>query len=431
MAFYPGHEALRKVEKLNNKVKVILFSIGTRGDIEPFVAIAQVLNEQGCDVICVFPEQYRETVESSGLSFEGFSRDILDLMESKKAKMFFSKQGSLLKRIRILPGLAIRSLQLAKDSLALQHQIQKEEKPDIILYHPKCNYSVLWGMSTSCKTILVNPTVDPLTDLGGNYGKFFNRLKFRMIYTMKAVSLRIASGKFKKDYRGTTIRVSSIKKAMLEKEKTIYTLSPSLFSKPAYSPLDTHIVGFYERNKTIEWEPGEKLQQFIDENSNILFISFGSMFNSNPEKITRIMINVLEKNNIPAIINTARDGLEEINATSGNIFFTNNLPYQWLFPKVYAVVHHGGCGTTHTALKYGLPALIIPHVPDQFFWEKTISRLKLGPKGISIHKFNEKDFETKLIDLYYNTEYKKNAIAISNEMQVESDKNKLYEMIMT
>jgi UDP:flavonoid glycosyltransferase YjiC (YdhE family) len=430
MAFYPGHETLRKVEKLNNKVKVILFSIGTRGDIEPFVAIAQLLQERGCDVICVFPEQYREIVEKSGLSFKGFSRSILDLMESKEAKMFFGKQGSLLKRILLLPGMARRSLKLAKGSLSLQHQIQMEEKPDIILYHPKCNYSVLWGMSTSCKTILVNPTVDPLTDLGRNYGKFLNKLKFRMVYTMKAISLKIASGKFKKDYRGTKIRVSSIKKAMLEKEKTIYTLSPSLFSKPDYSPKNTYVAGFYERNKYIDWEPCEKLRQFIEEKNNILFITFGSMFNTNPEKITRSIVNVLEKNNIPAIIKTSRDGLGEIDATSGNIFFTKNLPYNWLFPKIYAVIHHGGCGTTHTSLKCGLPSLIIPHVLDQFFWDKTISSLKLGPKGISIHKFSEKGFETKLLDLYYNTEYKENAMAISNKMKVESDKNKLYKIII-
>jgi len=305
-----------------------------------------------------------------------------------------------------------------------------EEKPDIILYHPKCNYSVLWGMSTSCRTILVNPTIDPLTDMGRNYGKFLNKLKFRMVYTMKAISLKIASGKFKKDYRGTTIRVSSIKKAMLEKEKTIYTLSPSLFSKPDYSPLNTNIVGFYERNKTIDWDPGEKLQQFINENNNILFISFGSMYNPTPKKITRSIVNVLKRNNIPAIINISQDGLEEIDSISGNIFFTNNLPYNWLFPKICAVVHHGGCGTTHTTLKYGLPALVIPHVLDQFFWEKTISNLKLGPKGISIHKFNENDFETKLLDLYFNNDYKKNAMAISNKMKVESDKNKLYEIII-
>lgn len=419
-----------RVVKLNNRMKVILFSIGTRGDIEPFLAIAELLQERSCDVICVFPEQYRKMVEKSGISFKGFSKDILDLMESKEAKLFFSKQGSIFKRILLLPGMAIRSLKIAKDSLSLQHRIQMEEMADVILYHPKCNYSVLWGMSTPCNTILVNPTVDPLTDMGRNYRSFFSKFKFHVIYAMKAVSLKVASGKFKKDYRGAKIRVSSVKKAMLEKEKTIYTLSPSLFSKPAYSPLNTHVVGFYEKKKAIDWKTDEKLKQFIDENKNILFITFGSMFNSNPKEKTVSIVNALKKNNIPAIINTSRDGLEEIYAHSDNIFFTNNLPYNQLFPNIYAVVHHGGCGTTHIALRYGLPSLVIPHVLDQFFWEKTISSLKLGPKGISIHKFNEKDFECKLLDLYNNKRYKKNAVAISKKMQIESDEDKLFKMII-
>src|SRR6056297_2197785 len=112
-------------------MKFILFSIGTRGDIEPFLAIAELLQERGCDVICVLPEQYREMVEISGLSFEGFSRDILKLMESKEAKLFFGKQGSIFKRIRLLPGMAIRSLKIAKESLALQHRIQMEEMADV------------------------------------------------------------------------------------------------------------------------------------------------------------------------------------------------------------------------------------------------------------------------------------------------------------
>lgn len=366
-----------------------------------------------------------------GLPFKGFSKDILDLLDGKEAKIIFGNQGSFFKRIRILIGMARTSLKLSKDSLTLQHRIQMEEKPDIILYHPKCNYSVLWGMGNPGKSILVNPTIDPLTDLGGDYGKFLNKLKIGMVYTMKAVMLKVASEYFKKDYSGMRISVSSIKKAMFENEKTFYTISPSLLSKPINCPLRTNIVGYYESNKAMNWQPDENLLQFIDKNKKIIFITFGSMSNPNPKEKTRCIVNVLKRNNISAIINTSWGGLEGIEEHPNNIFFTNNLPYNWLFPKVFAIVQHGGSGTTHTALKYGCPCLIIPHVLDQFFWEKTISRLKLGPQGISIRKFNEKEFEIKLLDLYYNKDYKKNALMISKRMQVESDKNKLYEIIMT
>ncbi|MCF8360841.1 MAG: glycosyltransferase [Prolixibacteraceae bacterium] len=411
-------------------MKVILFSTGTRGDIEPFLAIAQLLKERDCDVICIFPEQYREIVESMELSFKGFSKDILNLINGREMKMIFGNQGSLLKRIRILIKMARVSLKLSKDSLDLQHRIQMEEKPDRILYHPKCNYSVVWGMGNPGKTILINPTLDPLTDMGGNHGIFLNKINRWFVNTMKAVMLKQVSKRYKNDFSGIKITVPLIKRAMLEKEKTFYTISPSLFPKPTNWSPNVNIVGYYERDTTIDWQPDEKLMQFIDKNEKIIFITFGSMSNPNPREKTRSIVEVLKRNNIPAIINISWGGLEKIDEVPNSIFFTSDLPYSWIFSKVYAVVHHGGSGTTHTALKYACPSLIIPHILDQFFWEKTISKLQLGPKGISIRKFNEKEFEIRLLDMYYNKNYKKNALMICEKMQSESDKNKLYEMIM-
>jgi len=411
-------------------MKVVLFSIGTRGDIEPFLAIAQLLKERNCDVTCVFPEQYREIVESMELNFQGYSKDIVNLMNGKEMKMIFGNQGSILKRIGLMVKMAGASLKLSKDSLALQHRIQTEEKPDRILYHPKCNYSVVWGVVNPGKTILVNPTLDPLTDLRGNRGKFLNKANRCLVNTMKAVMLKLVSKRFKEDFSGRRISVSSIKRTMLENEKTFYTISPSLFPKPANWPLNTNIVGYFERDTSIDYRPDKKLQLFLKTHEKIIFITFGSMSNTNPKEKTRSIVNVLKRNRIPAIINISWGGLEKTDEFPNYIFFTGDLPYSWIFPKIYAVIHHGGSGTTHTALRYACPNLIIPHVLDQFFWDKTIAKLKLGPKGLSIRKFNEKDFETKVLDLYHNKDYKKNASMIGRKMQSESDKNKLYKLVM-
>lgn len=412
-------------------MKVTLFSIGTRGDIEPFLTIAQLLKERDCDVLCVFPEQYRVVVESMDLPFKGFSKDILNLINGKEMKMVFGNQGSILKRIILLIKMARASLKLSKDTLVLQHRIQMEEKPDWILYHPKCNYSVLWGIRNPGKTILVNPTLDPLTDLGKNCGKSLKKINRWFVNTMKAVMLKRISKLYKEDFYGTEITVSSIRRSILEKEKTFYTISPSLFPKPDYWPHNVTITGFYERDTDMNWQPEEDLQLFIEKYKKIIFITFGSMSNPSPKEKTQSIVKILKRNNIPAIVNISWGGLEKIDESPDNIFFTRDLPYSWIFPKVYGVVHHGGSGTTHTALKYACPSLIIPHVLDQYYWEKTISKLKLGPKGISIRKFNEKEFEIRLLDLYDNNDYKKNSISICKKMKSESNKNKLYEMIVS
>jgi len=417
-------------------MKAILFSIGTRGDIEPFLAIAQLLNDKKWDVLCVFPEQFRETVESMGLSFKGFNREFLELMDGKDAKMFMGGQGSIFKRFGILVRMSRAGIKLSKEIIDLQHRIQLEENADRVIYHPKCNYALVWGMSNPGKTIMVSPIpfmahpIDHLTALGNNYGKLLNRLSFWVTNTMKAIVLKSVSRQYRKDYKGIKITVSSIKKAMLEKEKTFYTISPSLFPRPDNWPEQARVVGYYERDKTVNWRPNEDLIKFLERHEKIVFITFGSMSNSSPSEKTRIIVDVLKKHNIPAVINTSWGGLVEMSERCENILFVNNIPYDWVFSKMYAIVHHGGSGTIHTALKYACPSLVVPHILDQFYWSKTISGMHLGPEGISIKNLDENIFERRLLDLMNNPSYKNNATIINEKLKTENDITRLYDIII-
>lgn len=178
-------------------MKAILFSIGTRGDIEPFLAIGQLLNDRKWDVLCVFPEQFRETVENIGLSFKGFNKEFLELLDGKDAKMFMGGQGSIFKRFGMLIRMSKAGIRISKDMLAFQHRIQFEEHPDIIIYHPKWNYALVWGMANPGKSIMVSPIpfmahpIDHLTALGNNYGRFLNRLSIGVTNNVKAIVPRL------------------------------------------------------------------------------------------------------------------------------------------------------------------------------------------------------------------------------------------------
>jgi len=417
-------------------MKAVLFSLGTRGDIEPFLAIAQLLREKNWEVICVFPEQFRETVAQMQLPFHGFTKEFLDLLDGEDAKMFMGRHGSIFKRMGFLIKATRVGIRLSKEILALQHEIQEREQPDYVIYHPKCNYALIWGMAHPGKSILLSPipgvahTIKHLTILG-NYGEPLNRLSAWLGNTVRALILQSSSKRYRKDYPELKIRFSAIIKAMLQEEKTLYAISPSLFPKPAYWPSCAHVVGHHERDKTIHWQPDNPLTQFIAKHKRIVFITFGSMSNSNPQEKTRIIVDVLKKHHIAAIINTSWGGLQESNEPHEHIHFVNNIPYDWVFPQMHAIVHHGGSGTTHTALKYACPSLIIPHILDQFYWNKTISGLGLGPKGMSIKKLNEARFESKVLDLVHNASYKRNAKLISQKMTIESNIDSLYQIILT
>jgi hypothetical protein len=173
-------------------MKAVLVSMGTRGDIEPFLAVAEILIEREWEVVGVFPEQFRAEAENMGLRFYGFSKAFLELIEGKDAKRLLGGEGSFLKRLKSWANLARQGMKLARESVRLQHRVQMDEAPDRVIYHPKCNTAIIWGMANPGKTIMLSPipgmahAVDDFAVMWGNYGRMLNRASYWLVNTIKA-----------------------------------------------------------------------------------------------------------------------------------------------------------------------------------------------------------------------------------------------------
>ena len=97
---------------------------------------------------------------------------------------------------------------------------------------------------------------------------------------------------------------------------------------------------------------------------------------------------------------------------------------------MYGVIHHGGSGTTHLALKYGCATMIVPHIFDQFVWNRVIDKLGLGPKGMRIEKMTTKNLEPKILELIHNRSFKKRAEKVARLMGKEDFREELYQSIV-
>lgn len=417
--------------KQSIQMKAVIFSIGSRGDVEPYLVVAEILKARGWEVICVFPEQYREMVESLGLSFRGFNREYLELTFGNRDSKAFMTGRAKLKYFRMMRK---RMKKIGPEMTALQHEVSHQEQPDRVIYHPKLSSSLVYGLKHPGKTILMCPTpagphqIKNLTVLK-DLGRVKNAIANWLITKLRVKALKGHIKRYRKDYSGLKVSNSKIKKALLEEEKTIYAVSPTLFAKPYYWPSSAHVVGFYERQQAVNWKPDQSLLDFLEQHQKIVFITFGSAVNTDPNEKTRIIIESLEKHNIPAIIGTGWGGLEAIESHPQHVHFVKEIPYDWIFSRVYAVIHHGGAGTTHSALKYECASMIIPHNGDMFFWDKTVAEQGAGPSGVAIKDFSMEAFEPKLLDLMSNEQYKQRAKLIARQMKSECDEEKLYELI--
>lgn len=161
------------------------------------------------------------------------------------------------------------------------------------------------------------------------------------------------------------------------------------------------------------WHPDEEedidsdVLEFLESGPPPVYIGFGSMPNYAPERINKILLDIIERFNGRVIILKGWASLEQ-NISDKDVKFIEYAPFLKLFPRMAAVVHHGGAGTVHAAARSGVPQVIIPHTADQYYWGERIYRLKLGPKAIPLPKITSKNFISAITEAVTNTQIKEN-----------------------
>jgi sterol 3beta-glucosyltransferase len=160
----------------------------------------------------------------------------------------------------------------------------------------------------------------------------------------------------------------------------LYGFSAHLLPRPADWDPYQHITGYWFLDAPPDWSPHAVpgLLRFLDSGPPPIYVGFGSMSHENPERQTRLALRALELSGQRGVLVTGWGGLTHP-STPPNVFFVDNVPHAWLFPRMAAVVHHGGAGTTGAGLRAGVPNIITPFAPnDQVAWADRIVTAGVG-----------------------------------------------------
>jgi UDP:flavonoid glycosyltransferase YjiC (YdhE family) len=158
----------------------------------------------------------------------------------------------------------------------------------------------------------------------------------------------------------------------------LYGFSPTVVPKPADWGERIHVTGYWFLERPSDWQPPADVADFIRSGPPPVYVGFGSMGNRDPREVTEIVLDALDRCRQRGVILTGWGGLSRADLPD-NVFGIESMPFDWLFPRMSAVVHHGGAGTTSAGLRAGVPSVIVPFFADQPFWAERVCRLGVGP----------------------------------------------------
>jgi UDP:flavonoid glycosyltransferase YjiC (YdhE family) len=224
---------------------------------------------------------------------------------------------------------------------------------------------------------------------------------------------RGAMGSARREVLGLTGRPSAA-----DGQPVLYGFSRHVVPVPAGGDRERRVTGYWFLPAAPTWSPPPGLADFLARGGPVVGIGFGSMVADDPEAVTSLVLGAVRGAGVRAVLVTGWGGLTS-HGQADEVFVADSLPYDWLFPRLTAVVHHGGAGTTGLALRAGVPAIVVPFTVDQPFWGSRVAALGVGPRPIPRKRLTQKGLADALRRTVADEAMRARAAALGDRIRAE------------
>ncbi len=409
-------------------MKVSIIAIGSRGDVEPHLALAIGLREAGHDVtVCTHPE-FENFVRSRSIGYRALTIKVKPILEGVSGQKWVEETQNPARTL-------YEMLQVAKPLFndLMRECLECAKESDAIIY------STLAGFAGSTaaeyfKIPGISSHLQPpsrMQPLLGGPTHNIEVLKGMLEWLAVVMSEKLIWSQIKLPLNRWRLELGlkPVKKPLLTTgldlagSPSFYAYSQSVVARPSDWPDFVHQTGYWFLPEDPLWIPPDELVEFLGAGLPPVFVSFGSMTSSDPLKMTETIVEALSWVGCRGIIGAGWAGLGAVKLPD-NIICIDAVPYGWLFPKMSVVVHHGGAGTTGTALRAGVPSVVVPCLLDQFFWAQRIVSLGAGPKPIKRKNLNARLLAESISEAAEKSIYNENTKRIASQLQSEYGVNK-------
>lgn len=364
---------------------IAILCVGSRGDVQPYVALADELSSRGHSVTVATHSTFHDLVTARGLDFAALPGDPREQVRREETQDLMASGRGLVRFVRRFAALAEPWLEELFDVLS-----PICARADLVVYSPLAFPG--WHIAQAKGVPSVLAPLQPFTvtrefptvSLGGlDFGGLGNRMTHRIVQQVAWLTVRRTVDRIRLEELGMPPLGWSGPFPVLERtaEAHIYGFSRHVVPRPADWGRQHHITGYWFLNGGEPILP-EELAQFIDADEPPVYVGFGSLAAADADRLTGVVFEAARRAGTRLVISAGWGGMTE-SPSDDRVIFIGETPHEILFPSMRAVVHHGGAGTAATAFRAGVPQVVIPSWADQFFWGERVRALGVGPDPIS------------------------------------------------
>ncbi len=408
--------------------RILLMAYGTRGDVEPFLALGLALKARGAEVSLATSPRFRARVEALGFAAHDLSDAPLALMDTPEGKALVEGTRGAFTALRAGMRMQREATRLNAGLMRDTVAAARAAGPNLVVYHPKLlaapHVAEAMGVPAAMGALqpMFVPTAAfpapgmPRLGLPG-----YNRLTYAMI--------RLSYGLYRKQVnrlREEELGLAPVRTraAILRPhgvEPVLHAISPAVLPRPADWPGWARMTGFWQMPGAERFAPPADLAAFVEAGPPPVYVGFGSMPATEPGRLGRVIAGALERAGVRAGIRAVVfSGPEDLGiARSEKVFLTGPVPHSWLFPRTGAVVHHGGAGTTAAAFRAGVPQVVCPVMGDQPFWARCAVEAGTGTAPLPRRRLDAERLARSIQEALHDPGHRKAAASVAARMADE------------
>lgn len=373
-------------------MRVVLATVGSRGDVQPFVALATELQRHVDEVVLAAPASFAPMAAAHGVRFRGLPVDPAGMLATEIGQRWIDSGRNLRAFLSGLRELADPVGEALADAM-----IEACAGADIVVYatlaFPAWHVAdargvpaVQVGFAPTSPTTAFPPPMFGVWRSRSAAAAIYHRAAHRVFHQAMWLPLRRRINRWRRTRLGAPplgLRSPGLD-VDRRAEPLLHAFSPTILPPPP--DWGTHVVttGAWFLDHTEGWEPPKAAVEFLDAGPPPVVIGMGSMPTRDPAALTRLVADALERAGRRGVLLAGWAGLGApgIRSAGSGLLRCDDVDHGWLFPRAAAVVHHGGSGTTAAGLRAGVPNVVIPHFGDQPMWGARVAALGAGPPPI-------------------------------------------------